>query len=103
MLIRQGAKLVETASDVLEELKPLIAGVYASSEPVPQQEPSAASQSLELDYVRLLEKMGYDPVTVDQLVERSQLTPAEVSSMLLILELRGHINALPGGRYVHKG
>ena len=103
MLIRQGAKLVETAADVLEELKPLVEGVYAADEGHSSESSGLVPQALERDHAMLLEKMGYDPITVDQLVKRSRLTPAEVSSMLLILELQGRVDALPGGRYVHKG
>ena len=47
----------------------------------------------------LLAACGHDPVTVDQLVGRTQLTSAEVSSMLLILELQGFVESGPGGRY----
>jgi len=47
----------------------------------------------------LLELIGYDPVEMDTLIARSGLTPARVSSMLLIMEMRGLIEARPGGRY----
>jgi DNA processing protein len=51
------------------------------------------------EYVKLLEGLGHDPVTTDELVERSGLTIDQVSSMLLILELEGKIEKLSGGRY----
>jgi DNA processing protein len=47
----------------------------------------------------LLECMGYDPVTLDALIERSSLTAESLSSMLLVLELEGKVASLPGGRY----
>jgi DNA processing protein len=47
----------------------------------------------------LLELIGYDPVEMDTLIARSGLTPGRVSSMLLLMELRGLIEARPGGRY----
>jgi DNA processing protein len=47
----------------------------------------------------LLQTMGFDPATVDELAERSGLTIDHVSSMLLILELEGKIDAQAGGRY----
>jgi DNA processing protein len=47
----------------------------------------------------LLECMGYDPVTLDTLIERSSLTTESLSSMLLVLELEGKVASLPGGRY----
>jgi DNA processing protein len=96
-LIRQGAKLVETAEDVLEELGAL-AGACTPTPAMarPAAEPGMPSQ----DQAQLLELMGFDPVSVDQLVARSGLTTAEVSSMLLILELQGRVISQAGGRYV---
>ena len=51
------------------------------------------------EYRQLLDLMGYEPVSVDQLVDRSGLTPEQVSSMLLVLELEDHIVGSAGGRY----
>ncbi|WJW75619.1 DNA-processing protein DprA [Thiohalobacter sp. IOR34] len=97
-LLRQGAKLVETAADILEELGPLAGTLQASAtaaETAPQRDAGLSD-----DQQALLESLGYDPVSVDQLVERSGLTAEAVSSMLLILELDGYVSALSGGRYV---
>jgi len=47
----------------------------------------------------LLDFVGYEPVCIDQLVERSGLTPEQVSSMLLVLELEDLIVGGAGGRY----
>src|SRR5699024_3410895 len=78
-LIREGAKLVETADDILEELAPLVG---QSAPPSAQTRPSAAPASeLDAQYQHLLDHMGFDPVRVDDIVERSALTPADVSSM----------------------
>ena len=97
-LIRQGAKLVEQGSDIIEELGQL-AGVVA-----PFEEPSEAVEEgpteLDEEYRALLECMGYDPQPVDLLVERSGLTAEAVSSMLLVLELGGRVESLPGGSYL---
>ncbi len=101
-LIRQGAKLVETASDVLEELTAFAADP-AWSGTAPDDTRDVARRSapeLDADYRRLLGCMGYDPVSVDALVERSGLTAGAVSSMLLLLELRGCVSSLTGGLYV---
>ena len=97
-LIRQGAKLVETAQDILDELGPLAATGTAkpkltrngNHEPPPE---------LPADYIRLLNLMGYNHTSIDTLVETSGLTPAQVSSMLLQLELNGFIASSPGGLY----
>jgi len=96
-LIRQGAKLVETASDVLEEL-----GVLIGSSGARRDEAAPAPISdveLDADYRKLLSEMGFDPISVDHLVQRTGLTADAVSSMLLLLELEGLVSALDGGRY----
>ena len=97
-LIRQGAKLVETAEDIVSELGVLVEGVRQASEaPTPAREPDLpADPSRE----NLLNAMGHDPVDIDDLLEQSGLTIAELSSMLLILELEGKIEKLAGGQYV---
>jgi DNA processing protein len=100
-LIREGAKLVETATDILEELGAL-AGVQ---QPIVENTSPATSepQELDKDYQCLLENLGYDPIQIDVLIERCGLTADVVSSMLLLLELQGQVESLPGGRYVQIG
>jgi DNA processing protein len=97
-LIRQGARLVETAADIVSELGPLALAGSLPEETGPA-EAADAPEPPDPEYVRLLDCMGFDPVPVDTLVEASGLTPAEVSSMLLQLELRGIVATVPGGRY----
>ncbi len=106
-LIRDGAKLVETAADVLTELAPALrreldaapAQAIAAAEESAGHNASHGAAGLAPEYVELLEQMGFDPVDVGEIVARTALTTAEVSSMLLLLELEGHVEALPGGRY----
>ncbi|MGD2082383.1 MAG: DNA-processing protein DprA [Chromatiales bacterium] len=99
-LIRQGAKLVEEAGDVLAELAPLLgAGQYPAEE-----QPTAAARelppdALDDDYRSLLESLGFDPQPVDVLVERTGLPAETVASMLLLLEMQGHVSSAPGGRF----
>lgn len=106
-LIRQGARLVETAEEVVEEMAPLAAelagtlqGLLAASSPSPLdnsvQPPHINSDP---EYDQLLEAIGFDPTPVDEIIRRSELTTAAVSSMLLIMELDGRVIAHPGGRY----
>jgi len=47
----------------------------------------------------LRQSLGHDPLSADEVAGRSGLTIEQVSSMLLILELRGEVESLPGGRY----
>ena len=94
-LIQQGAKLVQSAEDVLIEIVPQ-AGLIpppATDGEISGEVPSGdISGGLDAEHHRLLECMGYDePLNVDTLVKRSELTAAEVSSMLLIMELDGHV------------
>lgn len=88
-LIRQGAKLVESAEDVLEELPAL--GVAA-------QQPGAAPEVPAVPHERqaLLDAMGFDPVSLDALMARSGWPAAELTAALLELELDGHVARLAG-------
>jgi DNA processing protein len=92
-LIRQGAKLVETAQDVLDELLP-------GAATKPAHDASAREKS---DGSPLLLAMGYDPVTVDALVERTHAAPESITAELVTLELAGRVAALPGGYWQRLG
>lgn len=99
-LIRQGAKLVEKASDILEELGPGISA-FLASQTVPEDNKPESNQSvtkpdLNQEQQQLLQHMGYEAVTIDALVDRSQLTVDAVSAMLMELELRGCVTCYSG-------
>ncbi|MGB7288905.1 MAG: DNA-processing protein DprA [Candidatus Macondimonas sp.] len=98
-LIRQGAKLVESVADILEELPAGLAAARAQQSPSADDIHSRPTKIPE-ESRTLLNAMGYTPVTVDELVERVGLTAQMLSSMLLAMELQGLVEALPGGRYV---
>ena len=89
-LIRQGAKLVETAEDILEELLPLVK-LPSSRHTSAQKSETEAENHLDSAYLTLLNSMEFEPVSIDELVNRCKICAAEIASMLLILELQGHV------------
>jgi len=125
-LIREGARLVETVDEIIEGITPMAGELSqclterltgsngtsvenADQEPRLSQHGSSGSVTPKLnpaesdpDYRRLWEKIGFDPMPVDRLVEQSGLTAREVSAMLLMLELRGEVEAHPGGAFSRK-
>ena len=96
-LIREGAKLVETVEDVLESLGLLPPSTLPVD--VNPQPSLARNNELGEDYRDLLNKIDFSPTPVDRLVEQTRLPPEEIASMLLILELEGHISSVAGGCY----
>ena len=101
-LIRDGAKLVESVVDVIEEIAHPggLQGPPASSEPAASGDSADAGGGSGGSARRVLDAVGHDPITLDRLVEHTGLTPDRLSSILLSLELDGRLDALPGGRYV---
>ncbi|MEQ6291061.1 DNA-processing protein DprA [Vogesella sp. GCM10023246] len=91
-LLKDGARLVETVDDVLDEVGRL---------PLRPSPPtlSAASDDDALPQQPLLQAMGFDPVDADTLAARLGLTPGVVYAMLLELEIQGHVDSMHGGRY----
>jgi len=94
-LIRQGAKLVETANDIFEEL----GGFAVSLSDELTRDQAATVDELDADYQRVLESVGHAPTAVDTVVQRSGLTADAVCSMLLVLELQGLIASTSSGHY----
>ncbi|MEY4467861.1 MAG: protecting protein DprA [Pseudomonadota bacterium] len=95
-LIRQGAKLVESAQDILEEFH---LPHTSSKEKFSPSDTSVNSANASAMTHQLLTAAGHDPVSVDELVVRTELTLAEVQAGLLDLELEGRIERLSSGMY----
>ena len=98
-LIRQGAKLVERPEDVLCELKISLSAQLVASSPTEASVPDAGSPLLDKAYKILLDALAFEPASVDSLIERTGMNSESIASMLLILELDGHVAPHPGGRY----
>lgn len=97
-LIRDGAKLVESATDILEELSPLL-GSFVAEASGQVRSSNREARDLDSEYLRLLEILGHDPVSADELTRRTGLPAQNIASMLLLLELEGYVASCPGGRY----
>ncbi len=104
-LIRQGAKLVETADHILEELGSFANMVHgdalqsAEKVSVAEKIEPCSINNVDEEYQQVLKCVDFEPTSVDKVVERSGLTADAVCSMLLVLELQGYVTALSGGYY----
>ena len=94
-LIRQGAKLVETAQDILEEVFPHLQAQLSLDE----AQPAVDTGSLSTEAQQLLGQVDFDPVSLDELAVRTRWPVSSLQGALLELELAGCVEALPGGQY----
>jgi DNA processing protein len=94
-LIKQGAKLVDDARDILDELG--LATATATDKT------AAAAPAITAETARLLDSIGFDPCDMDTLASRSGLTAERLYAILLQMELDGRIASLPGGRFQRIG
>ena len=105
-LIRQGAKLVESAQDVLEELRHVTFGAGGSVTgvgAVSENEAVSTDCSVHGKETFLLQALGHDPVGLDALLERTGLDASTLQARLLELELAGVVGRLPGGLFQRIG
>ena len=100
-LIRQGAKLVETTQDILEEFGHLAVAVPDAcvGEEMAARMSTPCQSVIEGHAALVMEAMGHDPVDLDTLALRCALNASALAAALLSLELAGHVEALPGARY----
>jgi DNA processing protein len=114
-LIRNGARLTETAAELGNELAPLALGLgaalrerlAASAADDAARVPDAIARARptrthDPDYTRLFAALGHDTLGIDQIAQRSGLGIATLSSMLLMLELEGEVVAALGGGYARR-
>jgi len=91
-LIKQGAKLVDSANDIVDELAPLTSVPRgASTAPIQAGAPAAKDP--------ILDALGFDPIGLDELIARTGQSAAELSARLLDFELQGRVARLPGQRF----
>ena len=116
-LIRDGARLVEGAAEIVETLAPaarMLGGELAARLAAPMPEGTSTRSSMmatqtvaatpagqRSDQVaqRLLHELGHDPMTLDELAARTGQSPATLGAQLLLLELEARVESLPGNRY----
>ena len=105
-LIRDGARLVETAAEIIETLTPAarmlggeLAARLGSAGVAASEGDTTSAASDDPAYRDLCGALGHDPATLDELVQRTGQTASALSSMLLMLELQGRVETLPGNRY----
>ncbi|MEO7936152.1 MAG: DNA-processing protein DprA [Dokdonella sp.] len=110
-LIRDGARLTETVDEIISELSGLAAALgdrlrlrlQGEDEGRIEADVGLTRHQRDPDYRRLLDALGHDEVDLDTLGERSGLSSAALSSMLLLLELEGEVSCARGGKYVRIG
>jgi len=104
-LIRQGAKLVETAQDILEEMSAVIdlSDVDQSILEQSSNTDTTETNNIESEHQILLDKMGYDPIPIDKLVVSTGFKAESIAAMLLILELQNQVSSNGGGTYTRIG
>ena len=93
-LLRQGAKLVETAADILDELQ----GLNIPASPIHKAQAAIKNEVSEQE-PELLRALGHDPMTLDTLMARTGWDAAHLQAQLMELELDGMVARLPGGLY----
>jgi DNA processing protein len=93
-LIKQGAKLVESATDILEEVLPRFR--YEELEPEDRDIP------LEGEEERIFRLLAAEPIHIDSIIAQTRMSASRVSTILLQLELKGLVQQVSGKRFVKR-
>jgi len=101
-LLKNGATLVETVADILEVIAPLLPKSvhFASDQKIDKKPPSRSEPKVDNATKKLLQALGTDPMSLDQLADRTDLDIVSVTQMALDLELSGTIKKIAGGNFV---
>jgi DNA processing protein len=103
-LLTEGAHLVRSAADVITHIQIRIEKnpgnkLLSDQELTSVQSSPSANRRLDKDYEMLLDALGFEPASIDDLVDRTGLSPGSVASMMLILELEGRVESRPGALF----
>ena len=107
-LIREGARLVETAADIMQELGPIATELQMEIRQQLEQSNNTCETTISVvdvpdgdaDYHSVWNVLGYDPKPVDVIYEQTGLNVSQISSMLLIMELKGMVKKLGNSGYI---
>ncbi len=97
-LLKQGARLVENAEDIIEELS----GAVLPDQPSPKQKSFSSVAPMNEDEKKIYELLSDEPVHIDTIVRKTGLSPARASSILLPLEIKKVVQQLAGQMYVRR-
>jgi DNA processing protein len=98
-LIKEGAKLIERAQDILDEILPQLDARLRAMLPSGEA-PAAPREALRQEDAAVYEALSYDARSIDAIIEATGLSSARVASSLLSLELSGRVRQLPGQQYM---
>jgi DNA processing protein len=106
-LIRDGARLVETTADIMQELGPVAAELQMEirqrlEQPDEDEKPTGGRENIldDPDYDAVWKVLGFDPKPLDIIIEQTGLSAREISSMLLMMELKGMVKKQGNGRFM---
>ena len=103
LLIRDGAKLVETIDDILEELGPLARPIRIGEKEREYLVPDPRALTLNPQERRVYDVLDASPKSIDQIMDESKLSPANVASTLMVLEMKRLATQMPGQLYARAG